>query len=206
MVCIASGPSLTADDCQRVGRWKETATPANEQRLVVVVNESWRLAGYADHLYGADGKWWRHTTRSGRRCIDDVRAHFRGQLWTCDHGAGVEFRLNQLDVRRDPGLATAHGVVNCGAGNGGMQAVNLAWHLGATRIVLLGYDMGGTGHWHGLHVDKLGDPNPPLMQRWAQAAAPMARDLVELGVEIANCSRVSAAKGWPRKALEDVLA
>ncbi len=90
-----------------------------------------------------------------------------------------------------------------------MQAVNLAWHLGATRIVLLGYDMQATGgklHWHGQHVNKLGDPSPSLMRTWASAAASMGRDLVELGVDIINCSRQSAAQGWPRRPLEDVLA
>lgn len=204
-ICIASGPSLTIDDCQRVGRWKDQATET-DQRLVIAVNESWRRAGFADYLYAADGKWWRHRSRDGRITIDAVRADFRGDLWTCDLGASRDFGLNRVNPRNAAGLVTTPGEVGTGGQNGGMQAVGLAWHLGATRIVLLGYDMTGAGHWHGPHVDKLGDPSPGLMQRWAAAAAPIARDLVARGVEIFNCSRVTAAQGWPRATLEDVLA
>lgn len=212
MVCIASGPSLTADDCQRVGRWKAQA-PTPESRVVVVVNEAWRpCAGFADHLYAADGKWWRHITRAGITCRDEVQQQFPGRLWTCDIAAARDFGLELVGIRDEPGLNTEAGVVNTGGSNGGsnggMQAVNLAWHLGADRIVLLGYDMqmqGDRPHFHGKHVNKLGDPTPSLMRRWAQAAAPVARDLIELGVEIVNCSRESAAQGWPRLALEDVL-
>lgn len=137
-----------------------------------------------------------------------MRHDFPGQLWTCDLGAARDFNLNLLHARNLPGIATEHRHVHTGGGNGGMQAVNLAWHLGADRIVLLGYDMqitDGQLHWHGQHVNKLGDPKPDLMRRWAVAAASVAGALIELGVDVVNCSRQSAAQGWPRRPLENVI-
>src|SRR5690606_36202876 len=154
-------------------------------------------------------KWWRHRTAAGVSCIDEVRQQFAGELWTCDVGVRGEFGVRWLQARNQPGLATAEDTVATGGGNGRMQAVGLAWHLGATPILLLGYDMQARGdlvHWHGRHRDGLGDPDARLLARWAAAAEPIARDLIALGVEIFNCSRETAAKGWPRAALEDVLA
>lgn len=49
VVCIASGPSLTAADCAQI----EAA-----QLPTIAVNSSWQLARFADVIYAGDPVWW----------------------------------------------------------------------------------------------------------------------------------------------------
>ena len=51
VVCIASGPSLTAEDCELV---RESGCP------VIVTNTTFRLCPWADMLYAFDRPWWNH--------------------------------------------------------------------------------------------------------------------------------------------------
>lgn len=50
VVCIASGPSLTPDDCERVRR---------AGHPVIVTNTTFRLCPWADVLVGFDSGWWK---------------------------------------------------------------------------------------------------------------------------------------------------
>lgn len=81
-------------------------------------------------------------------------------------------------------------------GNSGYQAVNLAYLLGAKRIVMLGFDMmdrGGEHHFHGNHRGAtLTNPNARLYRRWIDGFEKMHRLLKEEGVELINCSRRTA--------------
>lgn len=49
VVCIASGPSLTDDQCLEV---KRSGHPT------IAVNNSWMMAGFARILYAGDLAWW----------------------------------------------------------------------------------------------------------------------------------------------------
>jgi len=49
-VCIASGPSLTPEDCERVRK---------SGHKTIVTNTTFRLCPWADVLYGFDSRWWR---------------------------------------------------------------------------------------------------------------------------------------------------
>lgn len=95
-------------------------------------------------------------------------------------------------------------------GNSGYQALNLALHLGARRIVLLGYDMGvgedGRLHWFGRHPSGLNNPKPEHFATWAKAFGALAPALADLGVEVVNCSRRTALDCFRRAPLEEVLA
>lgn len=50
-VCIASGPSLTAADCELV---RESGLPT------IVTNNTWQLCPWATVLYAMDRAWWNH--------------------------------------------------------------------------------------------------------------------------------------------------
>lgn len=90
-------------------------------------------------------------------------------------------------------------------GNSGAGAISLAAHLGARRIVLLGYDCqhapDGRRHWHGDHPKQL--RNAGAVERWPEQFRAV-RDRLS-GVEIINASRASALDMFPRADLEDVL-
>jgi len=128
-VCIASGPSLTEDDCTLVRRWRN----AGGGRGVIVTNTTFRLCPWADALYGMDNEWWRVYG-------DEARQTFQGNMFSRYGNYGT---LKVKDYGR-----------NSGAG-----AILLAKEFGATRIILLGYDCGYTTkrHWHDDHKKPLGN-------------------------------------------------
>lgn len=88
--------------------------------------------------------------------------------------------------------------------NSGAGAISLAAHLGATRVLMLGYDCqrtGGKAHWHGDHPAGLG--NAGSLAKWPAIFEKLASVLV--GTEIINCSRDTALACFPRVRLEDAL-
>lgn len=192
IVCIASGPSLTRDDCERVGRWRSAA----EGRAAIVVNCSFRLAGWADVLYAADTQWWRdHHVEA---------ATFHGERWTCSGEPAQLHGVNRCEARFGQGLCRDPRYLNTG-GNSGYQAINLAYHFGARRIILLGYDMqhtGGRRHWH---EDYPAGGNAAPVESWRKRFEPLARDLRNDGVTVINATRVTALECFERMPLEDAL-
>lgn len=151
----------------------------------------------ADVLYACDHTWW-------VQYIKEVRACFKGELWTLSSTAKCRHGLNWVPSARGEGYSCDK--IHTG-GNSGYQALGLAALWGASRIVLLGYDMqksGGKSHWHGDHPKGLG--NGGNLARWAGAMGGLARDLAHSGIEVINCSRMTALKCFPRQSLAQALA
>ena len=118
VICIASGPSLTSEDC-------ETAHASGHP--VIVTNTTFRLCPWADVLFGFDGKWW-------REYMKEVDATFNGERLTCST-MGKSF-----------GVPTMHQETWFRHfNNSGTAAISLAVETGASRILLLGYDCQRTG-------------------------------------------------------------
>lgn len=143
---------------------------------VVAVSDAWRLAPWADVLASTDAAWWRHH-----------KPEFAGRRFSAVNIEGVE-RL----------LKTPDGT------NSGALGIAVARHLGAKRIVLLGFDGHGS-HFFGPHPEPLKNTTP---QRQAVHMLQHDRQAVfcrEAGVEVWNCTPGTAIKSYPVAALEDVL-
>lgn len=134
-------------------------------------------------------------------------------------GLKLCYRKNHLsdypDIRRidipktgdDRLLLETTGVVGSG-GNSGFQALNLAVQWGASKVLLVGFDMNDASgvHWYGRNNwPNANNPNDNNFRRWIEAFENAAPALKALGVEVINCSPVSAIKSFPRKSLEDAL-
>jgi hypothetical protein len=184
VACIASGPSLTADDCERV---RQAGVPA------IAVNNTWQLAPWADVLYAGDYRWW---ARYGSEC------DFAGARWTCSERASREFGLHMhkasggynsgmraMQLARDLGAAR---IIMLGYDNGLMP--------GDTRP-----------HWHGRHESgvvngkplHIGNPDRNRYALWAEWFEHLAREMK--GITIINCSRHTALACFERAALENAL-
>lgn len=107
--------------------------------------------------------------------------------------------------RHLPGLSREPGFINFGQ-NSGYQAINLAYHLGARRMILVGFDMkaaGGQQHWFGEHprhiAQRINFGN--LIAKFG----PLAADLKALGVEVINCSMGSALPYFTKRPLAEVV-
>jgi len=184
IVCVGTGPSLRRADVD--------ACLAAECR-VVAINDAYREIPEADVLFAADRKWydWHQGAPDFTRpkyCLERTPYASVRSLRRTGHGG--------LELAPD-GLRTGY--------TSGYSAINLAVHLGAARILLLGYDMQrgprGEGHAFGEHRD--GTVPPFDMARTAFAL--LVDPLEALGVAVVNVSRVSSISAFPRAALEDVL-
>lgn len=174
VVCLASGPSLTESDVELVRRWREAA----EDRRVIVTNNTFMLAPWADVLYAMDRAWW--TT---------MQPEFAGE------------RLTAVDNAPHARRSTSPK-----GGNSGSGAILLAAHRGAARVILLGYDCqtgpGGIRHWHGEHKKPLG--NAVSLPKFHGQFLADSRKI--RGVEVINCSRATALDMYPRASLEEALS
>jgi NADPH:quinone reductase-like Zn-dependent oxidoreductase len=108
-----------------------------------------------------------------------------------------------LELRKSGGLSTDRGVIcSGGAGSSGYQAVNLALLLGATTILLVGYDMHHRKglHWFGAHSKEVNrnQSDPQVFAKTYDSIDPRA-----YGVEIINCTPGSAVTAFPFGSLDD---
>lgn len=191
VLVLGSGASLTQDDVTRARAHVDA---------VIAVNDSYKFAPDATVLYAADKKWWGwHKGCVGPHMVGAVKyPAFTGQ---------VRYSLSQTPypnvqvLRRGPqdGLTLDPTKVALGL-NGVYQSINVAVHLGATRVLLLGVDMRGS-HFFGHHPDNSNAPFSLCMQRFATLVAPLAA----AGVEVINCTPKSALKVFPCVSLDEVL-
>ena len=153
-------------------------------------------------MYGCDSRWWAHH-------IGDITRGFDGKCYTQDvqwtkESPAEQWGIETLTSLDKPGLSTEQGTVHRG-GNSGYQAVNLAYLLGGTRIILLGFDMMMSGtqrHWFGDHPNTNGMNAASNYGNFMRAFATIKPE--EYGIEIWNCTRQTALACFPRYKLEDL--
>lgn len=92
--------------------------------------------------------------------------------------------------------------------NSGYQSLNLAMLLGATRIILLGFDMRAVNdkkHFHPDHPPGMNNPYDGLFKTWNQNFRSTLPDLKKAGVTVINATPDSALDAFPRMSLEEAL-
>lgn len=146
----------------------------------IVTNSTWQAAPWADHIFAADCEWWdkhREAVPAGPR------------RWTSSKSAANRYRdLCLFEFRI--------------GGNSGAQAIRLAMNLGATEIILLGFDCSvknGT-HWHGDHT-LTKNPDENRCKVWLRQFHDIPRGMCR----IINCSRETEITAFPRMTLEAAL-
>jgi len=159
VVCIiGGGPSLKSFDVSVL-----------EGQHCIVVNNSYKLAPWADILHFADASWWQWNGA-------DVLENFKGIISTATSDVAS---VNHKRIKRwwrDRGQFTEDRTKLHGW-DSGTQAVHMAYHLGAKRIVLFGFDMqpakDGRCQWHDEHK------RPTKAGNYAERFAPSLTKLVE---------------------------
>ena len=185
VVCLGGGSSLTPEDVDY----------CRGKAKVIAIKEAVRLAPWADVLYACDAKWWRW--EEGAPSYQGVKYALEPQP-TPYPGVQVLRDAGPEGLSDDPSAL-------CTGNNSGYQAINLAVHLGATKIVLLGYDMSvgpdGQQNWFGEHPCHVRSPYPFFLTRFASIAAP----LQARGVTVLNASRFTVMNTFPRVPLAEAL-
>lgn len=145
---------------------------------VVAVSDAHKLAPWADAMASTDRAWW---------CAHPEALEFAGRKFTTAQVEGVE---------RIP----FEGPITTGS-NSGLLACHVAVKLGATRILLCGFDMKGA-HFFGPHPEPLKNTKPGRFEAFQE----QFRRFRPRGVEILNCTRGSALRAYPMADLEEALA
>ncbi len=197
---LASGPSLTRQQCDAV-RGKCRVIAVNNQgidteRDGVMVPA---FAPWADILYAADSKWWRH--------YRDRALKFEGRKVTARATLPWPEVYSLIQSIEHPTFDPRPTHIVSG-GNSGYQATHLAVHLGAKKIILLGFDMKdgqqGKRHWFGNHPGKLNSRGS--YSTWKSAFDKFAGVLNRMDVQVINCTPNSALRSFRRAPLEVALS
>lgn len=191
---IGGGPSLARADVEL----------CRGRARVIACNDAYLLAPWADALMFSDEKWWAwHKDRPELRAFAGIRA----ALETAGKGiAGVGAHALR-NYGPGPGLAEQRDGVRHGW-NTGYQAINLAVHMGARRIVLLGFDMkvaaDGRQHWHRNH--RMLDGPAVYASKMLPCFATLVEPLTRRGIAIVNATRDTALTVFPRLPIDKALA
>jgi hypothetical protein len=184
---LGTGPSLCGSDVALVrGRAR-----------VIAINDAMDLAPWAEILYSSDQMWWsrpKGATFTGAKFGIAPRKN-RDHRFPLHPDVHVLRNTGPFGLETDPsGLRHGH--------NSGFAAINLAVHLGAARILLLGYNMGPVDrrlHFNGARG------NGANFGRFARAYDTIVAPLKALGVSVLNCTPRSHLRCFPTADLRDAL-
>ena len=187
---LCSGPSLTKEDAAAVAHLPR-----------IVTNATYRMAPDADVIYGSDKKFWTHPEYADVHSLPGLRVtveQVRGIAPDVPAGVLVLRQAGTVGFSDKPSALMT-------GGNSGYAAINLAALAGATEIVVLGLDLGGRGHWHGLHPQGLHNPTEGSFSSWLRRFSGLATALQSRGVRVWNCSPVSRLDCFSRSTLRELL-
>lgn len=201
---LASGPSMSAAVAAAVrGRCRVIAV--NNQGVQTTTLSGAivpAFAPWADVLYAADLLWWNQNR--------DAALQFSGMKVTIEGPEPRRQHFDHADVLvlknggphdfddRPTHLRTGR--------NSGYQAVHLAAHFGAQKILLCGFDMKGTigsQHWFGEPIWRKGHRIP--FNLFCREFARGAPQFETRGIRVINCTPGSAITAFPFQSLEEAL-
>jgi len=186
---IGGGPSL------KTFNWNSLAG-----KKTIAINKAFYAYPNADILYFTDGRfysWYK----------DDIDL-FKGKKYTVTPGTvKLDPGVNMLKRGQKLGLSKEKDTL-CHGNNSGYAAINLAYLLGAKRIVLLGYDMGNDGkksHFHeGYPTNAVS--NSIYANNFMPAFETLYPILKNSGIEIYNANEKSRLNIFPKISLEKALS
>lgn len=146
---------------------------------VIAVSDAFKLAPWADALVSTDFAWWRQHPEAGE---------FKGRKFS-----------GMVDYQNVEGVEKLLGE---SATNSGLLGIKVAVRLGATKVLLCGFDLHSPGmHFFGSHPSGLRSTNAQRMEQFKRQFAHYR----PRGVEILNCTPGSALQCYPMLDLQTAL-
>lgn len=184
---VASGPSTKrANVASLRGRLK-----------IIAIKENVELCPWADVVYGCDAAFWRNAM--GLPNFRGLKIAYRSPS-SLVHSIRIAEKQHRI-------LTAEPGVIGSG-GNSGFQALNLAIQFGATRILLIGFDMSDRHgvHWYGRSQgDGRTQPAEWNFVPWRKAFHVAACQMAGLGVQVLNASPLTTLTCFPIVTVENAL-
>lgn len=172
---------------------------------VIGVNIAFRIGNWIDMVFFGDSKFFLN--------YQSELGAWRGLKVSCSPRTKKCGWVKSLDRdrRKGKGITTNPNAVSWN-GNSGAAAINLAYHTGARRIFLLGFDMqlaqNNDQHWHTAYIPKnlnsVSRKRLPF-RKHLEGFPQIARDARILGIEIYNVSPRSAITCLPVVTLEEAI-
>ena len=203
---IGGGPSLLREDLSPLH---------SPTRRVIGINNAYQLGPWVDILWFGDRSWFMHH-RFGLLDFAGIKAS------CCSRFGARNTRWPMIKyVRKNK--EKPFGITNSPKRdriswnrNSGFSAINLAYYLGARRVVLLGFDMKrgekGATHWHEGHkwgvkrsAGRRRRRSDEPYRRFLSNAPQIAKDAEMLGLKIVNCCLDSAITDFEKAPFKDCL-
>lgn len=169
------------------------------RKKVIGINAAYTLGKWIDILFFCDSKFW----KSHR---DGLTAH-PATIYTVNSKFEYTPVQGINHIHRDRkcrfGLTKDTSMVSWNNSSGGC-AISLAAHLGAKKIILLGFDMNDNGgsHFH-KEYDWLTAPAP--FHKFMRPFTQIRKDADSRGIEIINASMESSLNCFPKIAVADLF-
>ena len=191
---LGGGPSLLDNDLSLLNGHN-----------VLGVNQAYQIKSCnVPVCFSGDHRWWGWNKKKLLK--------YEGLLVTCypkfssPPGRSI-VNLNRITKK---GIHSASSTEIAWNGNSGGSAVNVAYLLGAKRIVLLGYDMThakGNFNWHDEYpaIKRRGGRWPNPYRRFLTCWQQIAIDAKSLGLEILNATEGGDLHQFPRVKLRSIL-
>lgn len=178
---------------------------ALHDRHTIAVNNAYMIGDWMDALFFGDCAWYvQHRIALERWPKLKVTCCQRFAAYPESQANGLKY-LGK-DKTKSLGISTNPTTV-CWNSNSGSAAISLAAHLGAKRIILLGFDMimdRGKTHWHAPHSPIKRNFTPPYVKH-LKGFPQIAEDAKLLGIEILNASPISAIKDFPKVSVSEII-
>lgn len=187
---LGGGPSLTLEQVELARNFRRIAT---NNAFMGKLGDP-----YADVLCWNDGRWFDRN----KHLIQQHKGQYK-ITWVSRKGMEP---LGVKELEREWGKPLSAHPQRVSGGNTGHGAINLAFLFGASRILLLGFDMTSErGHnWHDYHKKHASE------RRYKEVFIPglnkMAPLLKAAGVEVLNCTPGSALKCFSFARIEEIVA
>lgn len=171
-------------------------------KKVIAVNAAFKIGSWFDYIYFMDKDFmltYRTCLHQFPNKVVSPLNYTEGESW-----------CNTVKANQQIGICAVPDIVAYNH-NSGAGAINLAYHLGAKKIVLIGFDMKLTDsklHFHGEYLNsKLIRPKEKDTGFSKQMIAfpAIKNDADILGIEIINTSMESALDMFEKKPLEELL-
>lgn len=199
VVCIGTGPSLKIEQIQ-IAR--------NKGYRLFGCNRVYEIVPDLELLYGCNLNFWDEYMPIDHPC----------EKWTTNPHAAKKHGINWIDEMWGEGLCENPNIIHHGHGSG-YSLVGMAHKKGATRVLLLGYDLKYSQNYDGLQRNTGGPRHyfgeyPKHLQHWPSKSIMNGIHVELVGlyktihhqglIELVNCTPNSALEGViPSVRIED---
>ena len=137
-VCFASGPSLTKEVVEFI-------RPYHDAGKVVCfgLNDTYRIVPFLDEFYACDEHWWQFHLENPQEGRHVLESQPETRIWGNNTAIRTLQNHKQIHVVRGNGtrgFSEDPKLIHWGS-NSGSQLLNLAYLLGVSKMLLVGYNM-----------------------------------------------------------------